>query len=189
MKLKQDSKQIQAHELVKEICVRAYDVESLSENQELSQSLFVAAEVGNVEFLIELIRFDLELALKTDQTNRSIFHIAVKERHESIFNLLHEIGSFKDLIVENTTNGGNNMLHLAAKLAPQHKLNAISGAALQLQQELLWFKVLIICFVLNSFTVLSIYIYRHTVHMFLYLEIWIFYSQHYSFFFLFVIYA
>lgn len=59
MKLKQDSKQIQAHELVKEICVRAYDVESLSENQELSQSLFVAAEVGNVEFLIELIRFDL----------------------------------------------------------------------------------------------------------------------------------
>lgn len=147
MKLKQDSKQIQAHELVKEICVRAYDVESLSENQELSQSLFVAAEVGNVEFLIELIRFDLELALKTDQTNRSIF------------NLLHEIGSFKDLIVENTTNGGNNMLHLAAKLAPQHKLNAISGAALQLQQELLWFKVLIICLVLNSFTVLSICIY------------------------------
>ncbi|KAL0014027.1 hypothetical protein SO802_001096 [Lithocarpus litseifolius] len=140
MKLKQDSKQIQAHELVKEICVRAYDVESLSENQELSQSLFVAAEVGNVEFLIELIRFDLELALKTDQTNRSIFHIAVKERHESIFNLLHEIGSFKDLIVENITNGENNMLHLAAKLAPQHKLNAISGAALQLQQELLWFK-------------------------------------------------
>ncbi|XP_065628189.1 uncharacterized protein LOC112037078 [Quercus suber] len=140
MKLKQDSKQIQAHELVKEICVRAYDVESLSENQELSQSLFAAAEVGNVEFLIELIRFDLELALKTDQTNRSIFHIAVKERHESIFSLLHEIGSFKDLIVENITNGGNNMLHLAAKLAPQQKLNAISGAALQLQQELLWFK-------------------------------------------------
>ncbi|KAK4604107.1 hypothetical protein RGQ29_012567 [Quercus rubra] len=140
MKLKQDSKQIQAHELVKEICVRAYDVESLTVNQELSQSLFVAAEVGNVEFLIDLIRFDLELALKTDQTNRSIFHIAVKERHESIFNLLHEIGSFKDLIVENITNGGNNMLHLAAKLAPQHKLNAISGAALQLQQELLWFK-------------------------------------------------
>ncbi|KAK7854810.1 ankyrin repeat-containing protein itn1 [Quercus suber] len=135
-----DSKQIQAHELVKEICVRAYDVESLSENQELSQSLFAAAEVGNVEFLIELIRFDLELALKTDQTNRSIFHIAVKERHESIFSLLHEIGSFKDLIVENITNGGNNMLHLAAKLAPQQKLNAISGAALQLQQELLWFK-------------------------------------------------
>ena len=158
MKLKQDSKQIQAHELVKEICVRAYDVESLSENQELSQSLFVAAEVGNVEFLIELIRFDLELALKTDQTNRSIFHIAVKERHESIFNLLHEIGSFKDLIVENITNGGNNMLHLAAKLAPQHKLNAISGAALQLQQELLWFKVLIICFVLNSLTILSLYV-------------------------------
>ena len=38
---------------------------------------------------------------------------------------------------------GNNMLHLAAGLAPEEKLNAISGAALQMQRELLWFKVLI----------------------------------------------
>ncbi|KAL8239943.1 hypothetical protein R6Q59_016510 [Mikania micrantha] len=34
----------------------------------------------------------------------------------------------------------NNLLHLAARLAPENKLNLISGAALQLQQELQWFK-------------------------------------------------
>ncbi|KAD6454933.1 hypothetical protein E3N88_09639 [Mikania micrantha] len=35
---------------------------------------------------------------------------------------------------------GNNLLHLVARLAPSNKLNPISGAALQLQFELQWFK-------------------------------------------------
>lgn len=146
MKVKQDQnlKQTQAHQLLEEICVCAYkfDVEKLRENEEFSQLVFVAAEVGNVEFLIELIRFDFDILWKTDKKRRSIFHIAVQERHESIFYLLNEIGSIKNLIVETTTEEGNNILHLAAKLAPQHKLNAISGAALQMQKELLWFKVI-----------------------------------------------
>ncbi|XP_044507268.1 uncharacterized protein LOC123226818 [Mangifera indica] len=34
----------------------------------------------------------------------------------------------------------NNILHLAGKLAPRNKLNALSSAALQVQSELKWFK-------------------------------------------------
>nr|XP_033508369.1 uncharacterized protein LOC104119870 [Nicotiana tomentosiformis] len=34
----------------------------------------------------------------------------------------------------------NTMLHLAGKLAPQNKLNLVSGPALQMQRELQWFK-------------------------------------------------
>nr|GLL46216.1 uncharacterized protein LOC109168169 [Ipomoea trifida] len=34
----------------------------------------------------------------------------------------------------------NNVLHFAGKLAPPHKLNLVSGAALQMQRELQWFK-------------------------------------------------
>lgn len=33
------------------------------------------------------------------------------------------------------------MLHLACKLAPTHRLNCVSGAALQMQREIQWFKV------------------------------------------------
>ena len=116
------------------------DVENINEIPEISQVLFVAAEVGNVEFLVKLIRFDFDLLWKIDN-ERSIFHIAVEQRHESIFNLL--IGSIRDIIVDGINEDGNNILHLAAGLAPQEKLNAISGAALQMQRELLWFKVLI----------------------------------------------
>ena len=36
---------------------------------------------------------------------------------------------------------GDNILHIAAKLAPPHRLHTITGAALQMQRELQWFKV------------------------------------------------
>ena len=144
LKLKEEkSKQSQAHELLKQ-CLHAYkdDIENLNDIPELSLVLFIAAEVGNVDFLVELIHFDFDLLWKIDNKKRSIFHIAVEKRHESIFNLL-AVGSIRDLLADNINEDGNNMLHLAAGLAPEDKLNAISGAALQMQRELLWFKVII----------------------------------------------
>ena len=150
MKIKQDqnTKQTKAHQLPKEICVCAYKpdhVENLSENKlVISQQLLVAAKVGNVEFLIEVIRMNTNLLWIVDTNMRTIFHIAVEERHKNIFNILNDISSIKSLILEYITKDeGNNILHLAAKSASQHKLNAISGAALQMQQEFLWYKVLI----------------------------------------------
>nr|XP_023913451.1 uncharacterized protein LOC112025029 [Quercus suber] len=108
---------------------------------EISQVLFDAAEAGNIEYLIKLIRFDFDLLWKTRSiSNKSIFHIAVEKRHESIFNLLHEIGSIGDLIINTKTEDKSNILHLAAGSAPKEKLNAIAGAALQMQRETLWFE-------------------------------------------------
>ena len=117
----------------------------LSENElVISQQLLVAAKEGNVEFLIEVIRMNTNLLWIVDTNMRTIFHIAVEERHKNIFNILNDISSIKSLILEYITKDeGNNILHLAAKSASQHKLNAISGAALQMQQEFLWYKVLI----------------------------------------------
>lgn len=38
-------------------------------------------------------------------------------------------------------NFSNNILRLAGNLAPKDQLNRVSGAALQMQRELQWFKV------------------------------------------------
>ncbi|KAL0014010.1 hypothetical protein SO802_001079 [Lithocarpus litseifolius] len=141
LKLKQEnSKQSQVNELF-EKCLQAYrdDVENLNEISMISHVLFDAVEVGNTEFLVKLIRFDFDLLWKA-RNSKSIFHIAVEKRHESIFNILNEIGSIGDLIIDRIEDG-SNILHLAVGLAPQEKLNAISGAALQMQREILWFKV------------------------------------------------
>uniref|UniRef100_A0A803M228 PGG domain-containing protein n=1 Tax=Chenopodium quinoa TaxID=63459 RepID=A0A803M228_CHEQI len=102
--------------------------------------LFVAAKLGKVEFLKTLIQSYPDLIWKVDENRYTIFHIAVKHRQEEIFKLIYEIGAIKDLIATYKDDNGNNMLHLASKLAPAHRLNCVSGATLQMQRELLWFK-------------------------------------------------
>lgn len=59
-----------------------------------------------------------------------------------MFNLIHEISGLRDFSTKykTTTKENYNMLHLAAKLAASNHLNRVSGAALQMQRELLWFK-------------------------------------------------
>lgn len=106
-----------------------------------SRLLFTAAELGNFEFIFVLIQMYPSLIWKADNHSRSIFHIAVLHRQEKIFNLIHEIGAHKDLIVAYKDEYNNNILHLAGKLAPPDRLKIDSGAALQLRRELHWFKV------------------------------------------------
>ncbi|KAI4332580.1 hypothetical protein L6164_017477 [Bauhinia variegata] len=106
-----------------------------------SQLLFDAAKVGNVEFLAVLMKSCPDLIWELDNKNRSIIHIAVLHRRANIFNLIHEIGSNKDIIVTyRDTDAKNNLLHLAAKLAPSEQLELVSGAAFQMTLELLWFE-------------------------------------------------
>ncbi|XP_059634155.1 ankyrin repeat-containing protein NPR4-like [Cornus florida] len=105
-----------------------------------SRPLFVAVEFGNFDFIIELIRSYPDLIWIVDEQSRSIFHIAVMHRQEKIFKLIYGIGAHKDLITSYKDKEDNNMLHLAGNLAPSNRLNIVSGAALQMQRELLWFK-------------------------------------------------
>ncbi|KAK1432566.1 hypothetical protein QVD17_09463 [Tagetes erecta] len=105
-----------------------------------SRILFVAAEMGNTTFLVELIRLYPDLIWKVNDNNQTIFHIAVSYRHEGIYNLLYEIGSMKNLILPLKDDNDNNMLHLVGKTAKRKRLHDVSGVALQMQQEYLWFK-------------------------------------------------
>ncbi|XP_040361456.1 uncharacterized protein LOC112167022 isoform X3 [Rosa chinensis] len=105
-----------------------------------SNLFFDAAELGNYEFLAALMSSYPDLVWETDEKNRTIIHIAVLHRHASIFNLVHEIGSIKDVIVTYKDVQGNNIVHMAAKLAPQNQLNLVSGIALQMHRELVWFE-------------------------------------------------
>ena len=109
LKLKQEnSKQSQANELF-ENCLQAYRGEAGNSSM-IQKVLFDAAEEGNIECLIMLIRFDFDLLLKTID-RKSIFHVAAEKRHESIFYLLNEIGSIGDLIIDK--NGSRWKQHFA----------------------------------------------------------------------------
>ncbi|XP_047317118.1 ankyrin repeat-containing protein NPR4-like [Impatiens glandulifera] len=132
-----------AHQLVDKIWNR---VLQLQENEitdlisSPSRLLFDAVEQGNVEFLVMLIRSYPDLMWTVNGNRYSLFHTAILCRQERILKLIYEIGAIKELLVCLTDKDNNNMLHLAGRLAPTSRLTIVSGAALQMQRELLWFK-------------------------------------------------
>ncbi|GJW76847.1 ankyrin repeat-containing protein [Tanacetum coccineum] len=101
--------------------------------------LFVAAEMGNTIFVIELLRAYPDLIWQKNDDKHTIFHIAVMHRHQGIYNLLYEIGSRKDRITDKEDINGNNMLHLVVLTTVKMRSHT-SGASLLMQRELLWFK-------------------------------------------------
>ncbi|KAI3781500.1 hypothetical protein L2E82_11516 [Cichorium intybus] len=105
-----------------------------------SRVLFLAAEMGNTAFVVEVIRQYPHLVREVNDNNQSIFHIAVSHRHEGIYNLLYEIGSLRNLIITLEDKNGNNMLHLVGESAKINRLQNIPGVGLQLHLETLWFK-------------------------------------------------
>ncbi|XP_038680563.1 ankyrin repeat-containing protein NPR4-like isoform X2 [Tripterygium wilfordii] len=137
------AKHIQALELVKQLWERVLLLDDSKIGDFLRfpfRLIFTAVEIGNVDFLLVLIRMYPNLIWKVDEQNRSIFHVAVAHRQERIFSLIHEIGSHRDLISAYKDERNNNILHLAGKLAPPNRLKNDCGAALQLRREVHWFK-------------------------------------------------
>jgi len=109
-----------AHQLVQELCHMAL--------------IFEVAKVGNVEFLIILLRSYPDLIWQQDESKMSIFHIAILCRHKTVFNLILEIGINKESIAPYCTfTSEDNLLHLAGQLPPLDRLNIVSGVALQMQ--------------------------------------------------------
>ncbi|XP_044497675.1 ankyrin repeat-containing protein NPR4-like [Mangifera indica] len=105
-----------------------------------SQLLFDAAKLGNFEFLAELICCYPDVVYELDDNSHSIFHIAILHRHANIFNLIYETAFTKELMGNFEDNNQNNILHLVAKYPDSSRVSIVSGAALQMQRELLWFK-------------------------------------------------
>lgn len=145
---------LQALKLVKRLCKK---IESLnfSEAKDICfDAIMIAAESGISEIVEEIVEvFPSALGFRTVGSLQYIFHVAVQNRSEQVFNLFYYImNNHKHFYCDEEDAEGNNVLHLAGKLAPPHKLNDIPGAALQMQLELQWYMVI-------STTDHSLYIY------------------------------
>lgn len=129
--------------------IKNLKVEQLDESL-VYQAIIQAVKHGIVEFITEIIDSNPDLlAASEDFSKRNIFLTAILHRQEKIFGLLHRLDNLRRIqMISHVDMFENNMLHLAGMLAPPRQLDGISGAALQMQRELQWFKVSISHFML-----------------------------------------
>ncbi|KAK2986147.1 hypothetical protein RJ640_026471 [Escallonia rubra] len=131
----------QALQLVKCLC---NEMECISHHSELMSHVYPAVTIAaclNVHEVLEEIVDTFPhaiLANDDDYNGYRIIETAILNRSEKVFNLMCQVGKHKQIM--KMVRSGNNVLHLAGRLAPLHKLNLTSGAALQMQRELQWFK-------------------------------------------------
>lgn len=131
---------LQACKLVDLFCKQIKDESKGKTLRFYRRALFQAAKLGIEEVVLEILKANPEFHSLTDHHKRNIFQIAIVNRQEKIFSLIYGFEGNIDSITSAVDRCQNNMLHLAAMLAPSSRMNHISGAALQMQRELQWFK-------------------------------------------------
>jgi hypothetical protein len=135
------------HYLVREIlrCL-CKKIEKISSESELHQwsvhdAMLQAAKYGIIEFINSMRKANPDLLWAMDKNKRGIFAHAILNRQEKVFKLIYEIEGQKGLKTSIDI-FGNNLLHLTAELGPSSYRGRRSNAALQMQRELQWFKVI-----------------------------------------------
>ncbi|KAB2623695.1 ankyrin repeat-containing protein [Pyrus ussuriensis x Pyrus communis] len=108
-----------------------------------SEILCVATVNGIVEIIRTLLEFfpDLIWVCKRSNNQYLLLPSAIELRHEHLFRTVYDKIARSKLMATTLIESGGTILHLAAKLAPLPPLSSISGAALQMQRELQWFKM------------------------------------------------
>ncbi|KAF6139452.1 hypothetical protein GIB67_026294 [Kingdonia uniflora] len=106
----------------------------------VKEEILEAARSGTYEVVRECLQSLPYSIWLTDDDGRNVLHLAILHRQVKVFNLIYQISSFKNFILVHTDKSDNNLFHLAGRLAPPPQLNFVSGAVLQMQRELQWFK-------------------------------------------------
>ncbi|XP_020553809.1 uncharacterized protein LOC110011228 isoform X2 [Sesamum indicum] len=130
----------QAMELVKCLCLESVNVDTVKSASIFKPAVISSATCGLYEVIEEILSSFPSAIWCLDPEHHDLFQIAVMNRRETIFNLLYDLEEHAHLVTQNTDSHNNNILHLAGKLAPPHRLSIVSGAALQMQRELQWYK-------------------------------------------------
>lgn len=129
-------------EIVTILCTEIVKLDNHEAASTLWHPFLNAARLGIHEVVADILIAFPDVILYSDGEGRSALCLAVMNRHENVYNLIYQIRYGDRLLLALTKdNGGNNLLHWAGELAPRHRLDLISGPALQMQRELHWYKV------------------------------------------------
>ena len=103
-----------------------------------------AVKEGIFEFVFDILKTNPDLVWSHDEKSANIFSVVVQHRRAKIFSLIYGLDTKNSLASCIDDFYGNNLLHMAGMSAVSTSLDHIPGAALQMQRELQWFKVMVI---------------------------------------------
>ncbi|XP_076908943.1 uncharacterized protein LOC143566039 [Bidens hawaiensis] len=122
-----------AKKILSMICVK------MGESNNWYRKPFLEAVRQDTYEVVDEILFKSRHAINyKDEHGHNIIQLAIINRSEKIYNLIHHIIQRSEFYRTMTDPLGNNLVHLAGRLAPSFVLNRTTGAALQLQRELIW---------------------------------------------------
>jgi hypothetical protein len=103
--------------------------------------VLVAAKKGIREMVKSILtQFPVAL-LDQDKDEKNIVLLAVEHRQVDVYNMVLDVSTKRENVVGKVDRKGNSALHLAAMLS-QSRPWSIPGAALQMQWESKWYKVI-----------------------------------------------
>ncbi|KAI3503962.1 hypothetical protein L1887_32483 [Cichorium endivia] len=134
-------KHYEALVVLKRICKEVGTINIESDICEHYYDAIKFAVINDTPEVIETVIGSFPHAIWTKIDGSSIIQVAIRNRCEKVYNfMLCHLSYDKYAHQQRRDKDDNNLLHLAAQLAPIHKLNLVSGAALQMQRELQWFE-------------------------------------------------
>ncbi|KAD5961895.1 hypothetical protein E3N88_13368 [Mikania micrantha] len=138
----------QALQLLRFICGEIAKLDSKRIRDLIGQPLQAAAAMGNVEVVEEILISIPDAIYLVNANKHGVFQIAISNRKANVFNLIYQITTQRHLLLDQIDTSYNNALHLAANMVGGTKdettydlRSSAPGAALQMQRELQWFKV------------------------------------------------
>ena len=139
------------HFLSNELLSRMMKQLSISNFQQMRTGRVPAAIVcatreGIFEIVFEMVKQDPLFVFSHDAVSSNIFSVAVQYRRAKIFSLIYGLSTKNGLAGTVDSFNRNNLLHMAGMSAPSTSLDHIAGAALQMQREVQWFKVISLTF-------------------------------------------
>ena len=145
-----------AHFLSLELLSRMKDQILISNTQQrttggVDRAILRAIKKGIFEFVFDIVKADPQLVWTRDSKSGSIFSVAVQYRQAKIYSLIYGHDAKYVLASRSDSIYDNNLLHMAGMSAPSTSLDHIAGAALQMQRELQWFKVISLTFNFSVF--------------------------------------
>ncbi|PWA83261.1 ankyrin repeat family protein [Artemisia annua] len=102
---------------------------------------FCLAVENDTAEAIEVLTKYFDRSYEFTKNGQDMYELTVLNRSEKVYSFIMHRKPYAKLTFKLTLDDDlNNILHLAGRLAPIHKLNIASGAALQMQRELQWFE-------------------------------------------------